>query len=79
MRIRSVIAATALVAAGFAGTAGTAVADTGPNGVAANSPGLLSGNTIQVPIHIPVEVCGNTIDIIALLNPTSGNVCKQKS
>ncbi|MFI9581212.1 chaplin [Streptomyces sp. NPDC052236] len=44
-------------------------------GFAAGSPGLISGNTIQVPIHIPLQVCGNTIDIIGLLNPAAGNTC----
>ena len=57
------------------GGAGLASADSGATGGAANSPGVLSGNVIQVPIHIPVNVCGNSIDIIALLNPTSGNTC----
>ncbi|MEK8170620.1 chaplin [Streptomyces sp. M19] len=32
-------------------------------------PGVISGNTIQVPVHIPVNLCGNTIDIVGLLNP----------
>ncbi|SOD61794.1 Small secreted domain [Streptomyces zhaozhouensis] len=47
----------------------------GAIGFAAGSPGVLSGNNIQVPIHIPVNVCGNSINIIGLLNPASGNIC----
>jgi hypothetical protein len=39
------------------------------------SPGVLSGNVVQVPIHIPVNLCGNAVDIIALLNPAFGNAC----
>ncbi|XXU61362.1 chaplin [Sorangium sp. So ce1078] len=35
----------------------------------------MSGNVIQVPIQVPINLCGNTIDIVALLNPTSGNTC----
>ena len=31
--------------------------------------------TVQVPIHVPINLCGNTIDIIGLLNPTFGSVC----
>ncbi|GAB3116285.1 chaplin ChpG [Streptomyces calidiresistens] len=64
-------------AAGIAvlGTAGTAVADSEAQGAAVGSPGVLSGNVVQVPIHIPVNVCGNTIDIIGVLNPAFGNVC----
>ncbi|MET8856744.1 MULTISPECIES: chaplin [unclassified Streptomyces] len=57
------------------GMAAPAFADSGAEGVAVNSPGVLSGNVIQVPIHIPVNVCGNSINVIALLNPTVGNVC----
>ncbi len=34
------------------------------------------GNVLQVPVHIPVNVCGNTVDIIGLLNPAFGNECE---
>ncbi|MDC7338867.1 chaplin [Streptomyces lydicus] len=44
-------------------------------GFAAGSPGVLSGNVIQVPINIPINVCGNSINVAALLNPAFGNVC----
>ncbi|MFD9814722.1 chaplin [Streptomyces sp. NPDC059080] len=47
-------------------------------GVASHSPGVLSGNVIQVPIDIPVNVCGNRIDLVALLNPAFGNKCVNK-
>ena len=57
------------------GAAAPAFADSGANGAAIGSPGFLSGNVVQVPIHIPVNVCGNTINIIALLNPSTGNAC----
>ncbi|MEV6404668.1 MULTISPECIES: chaplin [Streptomyces] len=57
------------------GAAAPAFADSGANGAAIGSPGVLSGNVVQIPIHIPVNVCGNTINIIALLNPSTGNVC----
>ncbi|MER6786868.1 chaplin [Streptomyces sp. NPDC000658] len=57
------------------GGAAPAFADAGANGAAIGSPGVLSGNVIQVPIHIPVNVCGNTINVIAALNPAAGNVC----
>jgi len=39
---------------------------------------VLSGNVVQVPITIPVNVCGNSVNIVALLNPTAGNVCAHK-
>ena len=65
------------LAAGAVLVAGAAVAsaDAGAQGVAAYSPGVGSGNLIQVPIHIPVNACGNTISVIGLLNPAFGNTC----
>ncbi|WP_030207069.1 chaplin [Streptomyces sp. NRRL S-87] len=44
-------------------------------GAAAQSPGVLSGNLVQVPVHVPVNLCGNTVNVIALLNPAFGNTC----
>ncbi|MER5767673.1 chaplin [Streptomyces sp. NPDC001985] len=61
------------------GGAGMATADAGAHGAATHSPGVLSGNLVQVPVHIPVNVCGNTVNIIALLNPTFGNTCVNAS
>ncbi|MFF3564229.1 chaplin [Streptomyces sp. NPDC002574] len=52
-----------------------AYADSNASGVAAGSPGIASGNAIQVPVNIPVNVCGNTINVIGLLNPAAGNTC----
>ncbi|MGW2348037.1 chaplin [Actinacidiphila glaucinigra] len=43
--------------------------------IAVGSPGILSGNVIQVPINVPINVCGNGFNAIGLLNPTAGNVC----
>ncbi|MFD8984481.1 chaplin [Streptomyces sp. NPDC059564] len=70
-------AAVALASAGLAvaGAAGAASADAGAEGAAVGSPGVLSGNLVQVPVHIPVNVCGNSVDVIGLLNPAFGNVC----
>ncbi len=68
----AVIAGTAAV---LLGGAGIASADAGAEGLAAGSPGVLSGNLIQVPVHVPVNVCGNTVNVIALLNPAFGNTC----
>ncbi|MEW1694402.1 chaplin [Streptomyces sp. NPDC093249] len=55
--------------------AGLAVADAGAGAVAAHSPGVASGNAVQVPVHIPVNLCGNTVNVIGLLNPAFGNTC----
>lgn len=61
------------------GGAGLALADAGAQGEAVGSPGVLSGNLVQVPVHIPVNVCGNTVDVIGLLNPAFGNTCVNQS
>ncbi|MET9451961.1 chaplin [Streptomyces cinerochromogenes] len=74
-RIAKGLVLTSAAVAAVAGGAGVASADAGAGAVAANSPGVLSGNAIQVPIHIPINVCGNTVDIIGLLNPAFGNTC----
>lgn len=55
--------------------AGMAMADAGAQGAAVGSPGVLSGNLVQVPVHVPVNLCGNTVDVIGLLNPAFGNQC----
>ncbi|MDN3248341.1 chaplin [Streptomyces mutabilis] len=45
------------------------------DGSAAGSPGLISGNTVQLPVDVPVNVCGNTVNVVGLLNPAAGNSC----
>ncbi|MFE0583462.1 MULTISPECIES: chaplin [unclassified Streptomyces] len=67
-----VLAAGALMAAG---AASPAMADSVADGKAVGSPGVLSGNLGQVPVHIPVNVCGNTVNLVGLLNPAFGNTC----
>ncbi|MEV4682650.1 chaplin [Streptomyces kurssanovii] len=74
-RIAKAAAVVAGTGAILAGGAGMAAADAGAHGGAAGSPGVVSGNAVQVPLHVPVNVCGNTVNVIALLNPTFGNVC----
>ncbi|MFF2008751.1 chaplin [Streptomyces sp. NPDC058195] len=54
---------------------GYAHADAGASGEATNSPGVLSGNSVQIPVHVPVNLCGNSVDVVALLNPAFGNTC----
>ncbi|MGW7288270.1 chaplin [Streptomyces sp. NPDC054847] len=74
-RIAKAAAVVAGTGAILAGGAGMAAADAGAHGGAAGSPGVVSGNAVQVPLHVPVNVCGNTVNVIALLNPTFGNPC----
>ncbi|MFD0025161.1 chaplin [Streptomyces sp. NPDC058382] len=54
---------------------GYAHADAGASGGASNSPGVLSGNSVQIPVDVPVNVCGNSVSVVGLLNPTAGNAC----
>jgi hypothetical protein len=67
------LAAGTMIALG--GAAAPAFADSDANGVAANSPGVVSGNDIQVPVNVPVNLCGDTVDVIGLLNPAFGTAC----
>ncbi|MGP3973832.1 chaplin [Streptomyces sp. 8N114] len=75
MRIRTAVVASGLAATAVLGGATAASADAGAQGAAAKSPGVLSGNVVQVPLHVPIQVCGNTINIVGLLNPAFGNAC----
>ncbi|WP_323135510.1 chaplin [Streptomyces beihaiensis] len=71
----TVAAATGVLAV----TGGYAQADSGASGSSSNSPGVLSGNTVQAPVDVPVNVCGNTVNVIGLLNPAVGNDCSNAS
>ncbi|MFJ2777237.1 MULTISPECIES: chaplin [unclassified Kitasatospora] len=71
---------TAVAAGGvLASAAGYAYAGADAQGVAAGSPGVASGNSVQVPIEVPINACGNTVDVIGLLNPAYGNHCANVS
>ncbi|GAA4038441.1 chaplin ChpH [Streptomyces shaanxiensis] len=76
--IKKVVAAAAATGGLVLAGAGLAVADAGAQGAAVHSPGILSGNVVQAPIHVPVNVCGNTISVVGLLNPAFGNTCINK-
>ncbi|MFF0585468.1 LAXTG-anchored chaplin ChpA [Streptomyces sp. NPDC003781] len=56
-----------------------ALADSHADGTATNSPGAVSGNALQAPVDVPVNLCGNTVDVIAALNPAFGNECENTS
>ncbi|WSA97426.1 chaplin [Streptomyces sp. NBC_01795] len=57
------------VTAGVASATGGA----GANGAAAHSPGVVSGNLVQVPVHVPVNATGNSVNVVGVLNPAFGN------
>ncbi|CAM5242605.1 Chaplin OS=Streptomyces alboniger OX=132473 GN=CP975_32470 PE=4 SV=1 [Streptomyces alboniger] len=79
MRARIFTVAALLAASTVLGGASQAFAndgegDDGPTaaGNAQNSPGLLSGNNIQVPVEVGIPICGNSINVVGLLNPANG-------
>ncbi|MFD3736214.1 chaplin ChpH [Streptomyces sp. NPDC058632] len=73
--IKKVVAVAAATGGLVLAGAGMAAADAGAQGAAVHSPGVVSGNVVQVPVHVPVNACGNTVSVIGLLNPTFGNTC----
>ncbi|MGW6706369.1 chaplin [Streptomyces sp. NPDC054956] len=58
---------------------GLAHADADAGGRAERSPGLLSGNLVQLPVHTPVNVCGNTVSVVGVLNSAAGNRCANEA
>ncbi|KJK54879.1 chaplin, partial [Saccharothrix sp. ST-888] len=72
MRNTKKLAVLSIAAAGLAlGSAGAASASSSADGMVANSGGVLSGNLVQIPVHVPVNVCGNTVNVIGLMNPAA--------
>ncbi|MFL4946359.1 chaplin [Streptomyces sp. MMS24-I31] len=68
------MALTVPVSAAFAADGGASA-----EGAAAGSPGVISGNTLQLPVDVPVNVCGNTVNVVGLLNPAAENRCANAS
>lgn len=60
---------------GAGGSRGTTASGASASGVAAGSPGVASGNSIQAPVHVPVNACGNSVDVVGVANPAFGNEC----
>ncbi len=54
---------------------GAASAHSGAVSEASHSPGVLSGNSVSAPIDVSPNVCGNSVDGGAALNPAFGNSC----
>ncbi|MGP4113762.1 chaplin [Streptomyces sp. 4N509B] len=53
--------------------AGVAAAHATAPGQALHSPGVGSGNVVQAPVHLPVNVNGNSVNVVGVLNPAFGN------
>ncbi len=73
MNVKKIAALTGVTGALVVVGAGAAMADSSAHGFAAGSPGILSGNNVQAPIHIPVNVTGNSISVIGLLDSAFDN------
>ncbi|POX64866.1 hypothetical protein C3492_03775 [Streptomyces sp. Ru62] len=71
----AVAAASGAMVVAFPVSAAFAADGAGAEATAAGSPGVLSGNNVQIPVHVPVNICGNTADVVGLLNPAAGNTC----
>ncbi len=44
-----------------------------------DSPGVLSGNGLQLPVHLPVNLSGNSVSVVGLGNPSVGNTSTNTS
>ncbi|MBR7836881.1 chaplin [Actinospica durhamensis] len=73
MNVKKIAALTGVTGALVVAGASAAMADSSAHGFAADSPGILSGNNVQAPIHIPVNVTGNSISVIGLLDSAFDN------
>ncbi|NUR63260.1 MAG: DUF320 domain-containing protein [Catenulispora sp.] len=41
----------------------------------AGSRGIADGNIVQVPVQAPLDICGDTLNVIGADNPALGNLC----
>jgi hypothetical protein len=60
-------------------TGGYANADSDAQGGASGSPGVLSGNSVEAPVEVPLNACGNTVNVVGADNPALGNTCSNES
>jgi hypothetical protein len=63
----------AVTGASIGATAGSALADANAGATAVGSPGVLSGNIVQIPVSVPIQIVGNSLNLVGVLNPTFGN------
>lgn len=75
-----VTAAFGLACAALLACAGTASAGAEAEAIAIaiGSPGVLSGDVVQIPIDIDANICGNSVNFIGVFNPAIGNRCSIK-
>ena len=73
--VLSAAAATSILS--LPGQSAFAAADA--HGQATGSPGFLSGNSVQAPLEVPLNVCGNSVNGVGAGNPAMGNSCAHTS
>jgi len=73
MNVKKIVALTGATGALVVVGAGAAMADSTAHGFAQHSPGVLSGNNVQAPISVPVNVTGNSISVIGVLDSAFDN------
>jgi len=68
-------AAVTMMAGGLvaAGAGFASATDAHASGEAIGSPGIASGNVVQVPVDVDSNVSGNTVNVVGLLNPAFNN------
>ncbi|MEV1025540.1 chaplin [Streptomyces sp. NPDC050264] len=44
-------------------------------GSSTHSSGVLAGNSVQAPVNVGLNLCGDTVDVVGVLNPAMGNAC----
>ncbi|MFB8026106.1 MULTISPECIES: chaplin [unclassified Streptomyces] len=62
-----------------AGTGRHRASGTSAQAETTGSPGILSGNQVQAPVEIALNLCGNSVTVGGLLNPVFGNSCENDS
>lgn len=73
MKLKKIALLTAATSGLVLAGAGAALADTSADGSATGSPGVGSGNNVQIPVHVPTNITGNGVNIIGLLDSVFGN------
>ncbi|WP_049577551.1 chaplin [Streptomyces sp. SBT349] len=72
-----VLAATGAAVGSAAGSA-SAIGGHGHSGATAEaaavgSPGVISGNIIEIPVDLRPNIVGNSLNVVGILNPVFGN------
>ena len=64
-----------LIAAGAGAASATGHSGASAQGAAVSSPGVVSGNVVQVPVAVPVNVVGNTVNVVGQIGRAS---CRER-